>query len=185
MEANPEYSMCFHGAQVRNTTNLGIHIHCTNIENRDYSATEVFAQWVVPTASIVYVKSIVNSFKVKHPEWILYGDIVLIEKCCHSGKVYGMEDVMSVYRMQNDSIVHNPKYQQMKLLKMPNHFRFLQMNFQLIDKKVISWCLSQAYYARFRRGKTSFAKKTIDLLQSIYYQPSFFTNKIKKLICRK
>lgn len=185
LEANPEYSMCFHGAQVRNTTNLGIHIHCTNIENRDYSATEVFAQWVVPTASIVYVKSIVNSFKVKHPEWILYGDIVLIEKCCHSGKVYGMEDVMSVYRMQNDSIVHNPKYQQMKLLKMPNHFRFLQMNFQLIDKKVISWCLSQAYYARFRRGKTSFAKKTIDLLQSIYYQPSFFTNKIKKLICRK
>lgn len=185
LEANPEYSMCFHGAEIINTTKLSIHIHCTTIENRDYSATEIFEQWVVPTASIVYVKSMVNAFKMKHSEWILYGDIVLIEKCCHVGKVYGMQDVMSVYRMQSESVVHNPKYQPTKIFKMPNHLRCLQINFKLIDRATMSWCLSQAYYARCRSGKTNVIMKLIDLLKAIYYNPSLILNKFKKSICKK
>jgi glycosyltransferase involved in cell wall biosynthesis len=180
MEANPDYSMCFHGAEIKNETLFNTKIQSLEICNRDYSATEVLEEWIVPTASILYKKDIVNAYNIVHPEWILYGDIILVEKCCHVGKVFGMSDKMSVYRMQNQSMVHNPKNLPMKIRKMPNHYECLRLNFNLIDRNLLNWLLAQSYYSRFRFGKEIVWFRFTDLIRSLYYNPSYIFNKIFK-----
>ena len=66
--------------------------------------------WVVPTASVVYRRELIDGYHIKHGDWLVYGDIVLFEKCAHVGKIYGFEKTMSVYRMNGGSMLQNPKY---------------------------------------------------------------------------
>ncbi len=186
LESHPDYSMCFHGAEILNTIGITPSIHCTDIEDRDYCATEVFERWVVPTASIVYRKENVEAYPIKHKEWILYGDIILVEKCCHVGKIRGFSDSMSVYRMQGDSMIHSPRYKAIKLQKAPLGFKCIYLNFNKIDKNTIRWCISQAYYSRSKVSTRPIVKRIWDICCSFYWMPNIMLSKVKnKLVCSK
>ena len=180
MKANSDYSMCFHAAEIINTTNYFSALKCTNIENREYTATEVFSQWTVPTASILYDKVKVDSFTIKHPEWILFGDIILVEKCCHVGKIFGLSDKMSVYRMQGESVSHNARFSLSKIQRSPNFFRCIKINFHNIDKDAVNWCISHAYYSRARNLKQNILYKLRDIILSLYWHPQIIIGKLTK-----
>ena len=56
MEANPEYSLCFHNAKViYQDEDKESHIFA-NIEDREYSASEIYETWYIQTATTLFKK---------------------------------------------------------------------------------------------------------------------------------
>lgn len=186
LEANPEYSMCFHGANIRlqGVDRGKCGARCENIQDKEYSSTELFAEWIVPTASIMYDIKRVSKFTIKHPNWATRGDIILVLKCSHVGKVWGMSDKMSVYRMQPNSVSHNPKYRNSEVYKLPYHFRCIYKNFDKVDKESVTWDISNAYYARMK-AQNSVLMKIYDFISFVIWNPKFASSKIKNIISRK
>ncbi len=110
LDKNPDYTMCFHAAIVHwENCSKEDRLFC-KIEDREYSGEEVFRQWTIATASVVMRMSIVNSELLKRASLnrtFIYGDIIMFLTCAHYGKLYGMSDVMSVYRKQPGGAVYN------------------------------------------------------------------------------
>lgn len=186
LERHPDYSMCFHAADVLME---GVDVakkgaQCEDLEEREYNSTEMFSSWIVPTASIVYRASKVNAFQIKHPEWLTRGDISLVLKCSHTGRVWGMSKRMSVYRMQPNSVSHNPLYRGKEYIKLPNHFRCIFINYPKVDKAPVRWCISRAYYSRMKLGK-GLLNKVRDFFLFIVWDPRGAFRKIYELITRK
>ena len=67
------------------------------MKDREITLEELIAKWINPTASIVYRMDILPKFPVKGK--YVSGDWQLTLHCAVSGKVWGMKDVMSFYRM--------------------------------------------------------------------------------------
>ena len=121
LENNPEYTLCFHNAKViyenkelEQQQRLISNGTSSNIENRDYSDIEIYENWIIPTASVVFKKEILNSdiYKTATERGrFRYGDIILFLSCCHYGKIRGFEDTMSVYRRLETGVVINDEKQ--------------------------------------------------------------------------
>ena len=178
MEANPEYSMCFHGAEIKNETDTKIITTCQNIEDKEYFTNEIFPGWVVPTASVIYRKSMVESYpKLRHTHLIYYGDIVLFLKCTHTGRIWGMKEKMSAYRMTTTGAVISAQYDPLVVEKQCKHYQFLMMNFPQLDKKWPSEYIAQHHYTKFRQEK-SFGGKINSLFIVLRFSPSLLLKKI-------
>lgn len=186
LESHPDFSMCFHSATI---ITEGINLSKTGarfevIEEREYSSTEVFSKWIVPTASIVYRKENVLQFKMRQPDRLTRGDIGLVLQCAHTGRIWGMKDQMSVYRMQPNSVSHNPKYRNPEVLHLPNHFRCILLNFPKVDRKPIKWNISHSYYCRMKYNH-SLWEKIRDFLLFCYWDPKFASSKIISVLSKK
>lgn len=185
LEDHFDFSMCFHGAEVvvennpdseqKNGTNY------SKIEDREYESTEFVSKWLVPTASIVYRPAYVNQFKVKHPERFAFGDIVLVLKCAHTGKVFGMSDMMSVYRIQPDSITNNPQSVDSLIYRLPDHYRCLRENFPKVEKGPLEWSISHYYYVRMKR-QHNILLKARDFVMFVWWDPEEAKRKIKSVV---
>ena len=185
LEGHEEYSMCFHAADVkyegggespyRNGT------HFSDLEDREYTSTEVVSKWMVPTASIVYRRALVENYQIKHPEWLVYGDIALTLKCSHTGKIFGMSDVMSVYRIQPNSLTNNPEYVNSTIFKLPNHYRCLRMNFPKVEKGPFEWCISYYSYVCMKKQNNPFLKLR-DFFMFVWWDPKQAVNRFKKVL---
>lgn len=188
LEGHPEFSMCFHGAEVKvenspsseqkNGTNY------SRIENREYVSTEFVSGWLVPTASIVFRPEYVNQFEVKHPEKLVFGDIVLVLKCSHTGKVFGMSDMMSVYRIQPNSITNNPQSVESLFFRLPEHYRCLRENFPKVEKGPLEWSISHYYYVRMKRQHNIMAKVK-DFLMFVWWNPSYARKKVRGVVQKR
>lgn len=98
LEQNPEYSMCFHNAiklyMQRNKIELFNNKRC----EEDLSVRDAIHDWIVPTASILIRKDIA----INYPKWlarIYSGDYSLILLSINAGKVRYINEIMSVYRI--------------------------------------------------------------------------------------
>lgn len=96
LESHPEYSMCFHSVNVLHQNTSQINTDCNLIEEREYTAKEIFNKWVIPTCSVVMTYECIQN-KKNHPDFIV-GDNVLWASCISHGKIYGMNEKMGVYR---------------------------------------------------------------------------------------
>lgn len=115
LENNPEHTLCFHNAKIiYGNKELEQHYRLIlkdtfyNIEDRDYSNVEIYENWIIPTASVVFKKEILNSDiyqKAINSGKFRYGDIILFLSCCHYGKIRGFKDIMSVYRRLESGMV--------------------------------------------------------------------------------
>lgn len=183
LEGHLDYSMCFHAAEVKiegvNKDHIGV--ECEKIETREYKANDMFASWIVPTASIVYRREQVHGFQLVRPEWLTRGDIAIVLTCAHVGRVWGMEDQMSVYRMQPSSVSHDPAIRGKEIFKLPNHFRCLYINFPELNKADITWCISHAYYGRMKKQRNPF-KFIRDFCLFVYWDPRYAFHKILQVI---
>lgn len=183
LEGHEEYSMCFHRAVIKlegvDESKTGL--RCNDIENRDYTATELFVNWIVPTASIVYRREMIEKFVIKRGEWLTRGDIALVLMAAHTGKVRGMPFFMSVYRMQPQSLSHNPAIRGKEVYKLPNHFHCILLNFPLVDKKSVAWNISHAYYSRMKK-QNNVLRKIKDFMLFVYWDPYFAYKKVAEQI---
>ena len=181
LESKPDYSMCFHKAKIVNELNRDVPLKSHVIENRDYTANELFYNWIVPTASMLYRKEVM-CFPYKKQERLLNGDINIVLTCAMLGKIYAFNDTMSVYRMQSTGVTYNKKLQKQRALKSPDHFLYIKDNFSnILSKRLINKSISQAYWGRIFAQET-IINKIKDLLLSFCYHPIFTIKELLKFI---
>ena len=152
LESHPDFTMCFHGARIKNETNTIVITTCDKVETKEYLTKDIFPGWVVPTASVVYRREPVESYPpLKHQEWMKYGDIVLFLKCTHTGRVWGMADHMSVYRMTENGAVVRQKNENDYYLHLCKHYEFLMLNFPQLDHSWPNRFIAKHYYSQMRK----------------------------------
>jgi len=125
MENHPDCTMSF--------TNAMFHIENSdeedsvfgNAANRYYSGEELFSHWIVPTASVLYRHSVLDSNlyqKVLTDKNLLYGDTPLVLTCAHFGDVYGMSDITCVYRKHDKGVTSLDSNSVERLFLLRNHY---------------------------------------------------------------
>lgn len=168
LETHSDYSMCFHSAYIINDIKHIVTIKCSDINDREYSADEVFSSWIVPTASIVYNR-VAENYQTKHNSWILNGDIVIILKCAQTGRLWGMSDKMSAYRIHDTGVTYDEHRKIQRQLAYPLHYEFIKENFPCVNKKIVNRAISEAYLMSFK-----VAKNVPDLIKSFKVSPATF-----------
>ena len=143
LEANPDYSMCFHNAEF--LYDCPSNLEHFLVEDRDYEAPELFEHWVVPTASILIKR---DSFDIICNPRLLNGDIYVVLSAATSGKVRGISAYMSVYRIHENGVtVNRHKQDELDLQrKYVDHYRFIYEQFPQITRRKLKSKLSSTYY---------------------------------------
>ncbi len=174
LENNDEYSMCFHSAKKKYECNTTAWIDCENIEDRDYSPTEVFINWTVPTASIVCRSKAMEFYaNLKNPQCIQNYDIFIILSCAMIGKLRGMHQQMSVYRIQGEGLTYNQPAMIRTTMNNPDHFMCLKDNFPIVDAKPVDDTISKTFFERAIMQK-SLPLSIRDYWMSFIYNPVRF-----------
>ena len=184
LESHPDYSMCFHSAKKRYETNAMAWIDCENIQDKDYDATDVFVNWTIPTASVLCRKEAMDFYaNLKHSELIQNYDIFIILSCAMVGKLRGMHEQMSVYRIQSEGLTYNKKALIRCTMNNPGHFLTLKENFPIVDSKSIDDTISKVFFERAIIQNT-YSDKLRDLWSSFHYSSRRFWKMSAKSILR-
>lgn len=183
LESHAEYSMCFHRAKKKYETKARAWINCENIEDRDYDATDIFINWTVPTASVMCRKEAMEFYaNLKHPEQIQNYDIFIFLSCAMIGKLRGMHEQMSVYRIQGEGLTYNKQALIRCTMNNPGHFMTLKENFPIVDAKPVDDTISKVFFERAMIQNSTLAKLK-DYWQSFFYNyRRFFNMAIKNLL---
>lgn len=137
LDSNPDYSMCFHAVEIKNEGVKSIDETFDKIISKEYSAKEILSKWIVPTCSAV-LKRTVHENRPTHKDFIV-GDNVLWATALTNGKVWGMENIMAVYRRNAGSWTSTSKSkskEREKLLRWINHYEAMKESFPKIKQKV-------------------------------------------------
>lgn len=184
LESHPDYSMCFHSAKKKFETNAVAWIDCENIQDKDYDATDVFVNWTIPTASVLCRKEAMDFYaNLKHPEHIQNYDIFIILSCAMVGKLRGMREQMSVYRIQCEGLTYNKKALIRCTMNNPGHFMTLKENFPIVDSKPIDNTISKVFFER-AMIQVVLSDKLKDLWSSFHYCSRCFWKMSAKSILR-
>lgn len=186
LETNSEYSMCFHNAQMHYENCEKKDKLFSNIKNRDYTGVEIYANWIVPTASVVFNSSILFSDRyadVMSNDNFVFRDTILFLICSEAGKIRGFSDVMSVYRRHNGGITHNVTLS--RITRFINHHLEISKVFgnkyiQASENKCVeSYC--QTFYKSLKNGilnisilKKSFKLSYIRTVKCLIFQLCLF-----------
>lgn len=182
LESHPDYSMCFHRANTI-IDETGEEMDqppgktFRSIESRDYDSTELFSNWTVPTASMVFRKACQN-YKLKKINTSPYGDIYHVLSCAAMGKVRGIDKMMSVYRVQPHGTTFSPGSNTKYIMCSPEHFVNIMINFPKVDKSVIRRDIAYRYWVR-ASNQSEINHRLSDYWMSFRYD---FTNSLKRLI---
>jgi glycosyltransferase involved in cell wall biosynthesis len=171
LESNPEFTMCFHSSRVIQQVK-DVKKDFPPIEDREYQTDELFLKWLIPSASIVFRKNVLDE-RIKSKK-LVGGDRVLSLLCADKGKIMGISDVMSAYRIHSGGISF-VRIRDLKVnlyIKYIDHFKYLGENFnkispKLISLKIVDNCMTIfLYYAK--KGNPKAIKY---LFLAIYYRP--------------
>ena len=175
--------MCFHSAKKKYETKARAWINCENIEDRDYDATDIFVNWTVPTASVMCRREAMEFYaNLKHPERIQNYDIFIFLSCAMIGKLRGMHEQMSVYRIQDEGLTYNKQALIRCTMNNPGHFMTLKENFPIVDVKPVDDTISKVFFER-AMIQYSISAKLKDYWHSFFYNyRRFFTMAIKSLL---
>ena len=98
LEENSAYAMCFHNSYVKFEHKPDKEIELFNEYAKDsYEITDLFGKWLVPTASVMFRRSMVPDY----PEWLrraVVGDTPFFILLASQGKLKLLPGIMSVYR---------------------------------------------------------------------------------------
>ncbi|MDR2207318.1 MAG: glycosyltransferase [Flavobacteriaceae bacterium] len=101
LRQNPEYALCFHQTKNISDDEKIDETLFSKIENRDYSALEIYQHWIVHTSSVFMktevLKNEAATEMLKHPD-LLYFDTILYMASALNGKIKGLNFTMSKYR---------------------------------------------------------------------------------------
>lgn len=185
LDANPDYSMCFHNAEIHNLCD--VEMTFKKVESRDYSIEELYDNWVVPTASVLH-KIACESGVIKGDDRIINGDINLIMALASNGRVRGMEEYMSVYRLHNNGLTMSRSLKNNELLQRNyiNHYQCLQENYTQIPRHSFKRKMTDTYInlgiELCKKYRISFLYY---LMLALMYSPTRFWERICNIINRK
>lgn len=181
LESHADYSMCFHGAEIRSEVKTAFRYPTP--EARAYSPKELYEGWIVPTASIVVRKEVLP---LKMDRRLVNGDINVVLSAACRGKVWGMNESMSAYRIHSNGVT-------LKRLENPAaffekeviHHKALFELYPQITKGALNGKLSDVYInwgnACLRSGRIVGLGK---LIRGFMYSPRNFCKRIFSLLLR-
>ena len=101
LDANPDYTICFHAIREIYQGRPDLDRVRAHVENREYSGIEWYRTRPAQFASIMirpWIRTTDFYRKVLPQTGFVATDVPLLLTCAHFGKMRGMSDVMSVYR---------------------------------------------------------------------------------------
>ena len=176
LECNSDYSMCFQNAVELHE--FEGHPRTTNsfsqVETREYHGEEILANWLIPTASVVFRKN--SKFEFQHLDDFMFYDIALFLRLCEQGKIYCMNEAMCVYRRHSNSITNsNLGYKNYIKHLIHINLEFNRKYEQIIKKAVAVEYVKQAKYA-YKNRSVLFL---LHALKSVWYDADPLHNSIK------
>lgn len=146
LEKHPDVSMVFSNCHVLKGNNYidDEYFAFKGISNKYYTSDELYAKWVVPTASIMYKA---DCFQAYHDKRIYAGDIVLVLTLAEAGDIYGMIDYMTVYRLNDNglTITRESNLNENTFIRDINHTQFLKETFKRVSPRLFNRKLSISY----------------------------------------
>ena len=140
LENHSDYSMCFHKVKVFRQTN-NVNKSClklfNHLEEREYTGEEILGKWTVPTASVLFKKGI----QTPPDKRFLYGDIILFLSCVEVGKIFCLNDTMSIYRRHEGGI----SYKRVHFKKYIDNYDAIVENFGVKYEEVAYKCKISSY----------------------------------------
>lgn len=118
LEANPDYSMCFHSANVFCQSSGQYNDLFAYVQDREYEGVEFIKKWTVPTASVCFRRNVIDSElyqTVRKNPYFVYGDLILFLSCASLGRIRGLSSMMSVYRRLDNGAVLSAKSPEMEV----------------------------------------------------------------------
>lgn len=189
LESHPDYSMCFHTAIQHWEDGRKPDEVFRQIEDREYTGEELFKTWTAATASVMLRRSVIESDiykRARQNKKFIYGDIITWLSAAHEGKVWGMSDVMSVYRRQETGAVF--KYDLTRIKKQAYHsleiYKVFGKQYKEISKLKFFQNAQEAFFGQKANGKIDYSL----LWDLVKYTPtqtykrlfSMVTDKIRK-----
>lgn len=104
MESHPDCTMCFGNAIEHWEDNSSPDKVFAKIQDKDYSGIELSDNWIVPTATAMIKREIIQCDlfkKYTSDKRIITGDLPLWLTCAAKGIIHGIPDVLCVYRRSN------------------------------------------------------------------------------------
>ncbi len=98
MESHPDYSMCFHNANIvieDKKTSSGEELF-TSLEEREYTGNEIFNSWILPTASAFFRTEFWTDIPCNKDFWC--GDIIVWLTMARQGRIFAQNRIMASYR---------------------------------------------------------------------------------------
>ena len=181
MESHMDFSLCFHSAKVLQENEFKQYINCENVEEKEYDSNSIFPKWIIPTASVLFRPAVLER-KVKHREMALYGDILLFLSAADIGKLWGMKEQMSVYRIHKGSVTQTENGDLYR--KWIRHEKCLRMNFPKLNKTRLNRAISSYYYSLARNDR-NYIRKINDYIGSFVNSPLYFVKKVLKGVGNK
>lgn len=102
METHLDYSMCFHKVKVLSSQPSEKQLF-SQLEERDYSACEIYAEWTIPTCSVLFLNLPMIRNKRKSVP-LVYGDIFLFLSLSQMGKLHCLDFTGATYRRHIGSL---------------------------------------------------------------------------------
>lgn len=127
LKFNLDYVLCFHKAEVIKIVKnkkKEKRIFYNAYDKIDYTAIDVLNSWMIPTASMVF-RNVITQYPAFLKE-AAYGDIGLQVYLCEYGKIRFIDEIMSVYRINDGSIT-------ISTISDFNHFNRLIKQFKLMN----------------------------------------------------
>lgn len=142
LEANPEYSLCFHRVKTiyeKGCNGKDIFAH---VSPGEYTLDYILCHWTVPTCSMLSRREVFLS-KPENPKF-RYGDNVLVLTCFTLGRIYCIDGIMGIYRRHENGWTLNKS--QLEIYKEQYvHFCALIESFPTLDLNRIK--KEKIYYA--------------------------------------
>lgn len=169
MEANPDYSICFHNAKVIYTYKSDQH-KFAELEEGEYQGVDIYDKWLIPTASAVFKKECIDNADHFFNINFLFGDIVLFLTLAERGRIWFIDEVMSVYRKHEGSLTYRINDNPKKVQQLIRHEKEICNVFPEKYRKYGNKKLSIFYFILFRKTyKSDFIYSLKMLIQSFFY----------------
>lgn len=159
MEKHPECSLSFHNAIEHWEDGRKVDALFSHIENREYSGSEIYENWIIPTSSCMFNAAVFYNeeiYKLMNVKDFLFYDIVCFLYCGKYGKLYGLEDTMSVYRRSSQSFTlkdeSNIHLLLKKIKKCCDHYRAMNIYFESYYGKNLAHISKKNYFTWNLRG---------------------------------
>ncbi len=153
LESHPTFSLCFHNAHTK-MLDGSINDTIYNISGtREYTSSEILKNWTIPTASVVYRSGAIDNDPIMSNPKFKFGDNVLFLTAAKHGKLYCMDEYMSVYRKNIGGVtISNGNISWNETLI--EHFKTLDTVFGfMLDKNLCKDCISTKYIYLIRRSR--------------------------------
>lgn len=184
MDNHPECTMSFHNAIEHWEDGCRPDALFSHIENREYSGAEIYENWIIPTASCMVNARIFQNndlFNILGEKDFFLHDSVWFLCCGMCGKLYGIEDTMSVYRRNASGLslkINTDAHRCLETIKkLCRHYRAMKTHFGgFYGERILTVC-NKWYFNYHLRGML-LSLRLIDVASYGYFLKQGFSESI-------